>query len=132
HRVLEVLETREKPVVKAWLAANLDSGLLARVQEVTSDMWEGYTMAVREVMGSQVRIVIDRFHVMQQFHKRLNQARGQLQRMLPKETAEALRGSRWLWLSNDEHLSDEQRTQLAKLKHQFPSLAALADHRDRL
>ena len=144
HRVLEVLETRDKPVVKAWLAAGVASGLLARVEEVTSDMWEGYTMAVREVMGSRVRVVVDRFHVMQQFHKRLNQARGQLQRMLPEERAneraeeraneraEALKGSRWLWLTNDEHLTDEQRARLAKLKRQFPVLAALADHRDQL
>ena len=131
-RVLEVLETREKSVVKAWLAANLDSGLLAQVEEVTSDMWEGYTMAVREVFGSSVRIVIDRFHVMQQFHKKLNEARSQLQRTLPKEAAEALKGTRWLWLTNDEHLSDDQRAQLAKLKRQFPTLARLANHRDQL
>ena len=89
-------------------------------------------MAVREVMGSQVRIVIDRFHVMQQFHKRLNQARGQLQRTLPKVVAEALKGTRWLWLTNDQNVSDEQRAQLAKLKRQFPALAVLAAHRDQL
>ena len=131
-RVLEVLETREKSVVKAWLADNLASGLLAHVEEVTSDMWEGYTMAVREVFGNRVRIVIDRFHVMRQFQKKLNEERSQLRRMLPKEAAEALKGTRWLWLTNDEHLSDDQRAQLAKLKRQFPTLARLANHRDQL
>jgi len=131
-RVLEVLETREKSVVKAWLADNLASGVLAHVEEVTSDMWEGYTMAVREVFGNRVRIVIDRFHVMRQFQKKLNEERSQLRRMLPKEAAEALKGTRWLWLTNDEHLSDDQRAQRAKLKRQFPTLARLANHRDQL
>jgi transposase len=132
-RVLEVLETREKSVVKAWLADNLASGLLAHVEEVTSDMWEGYTMAAREVFGSRVRIVIDRFHVMRQFQKKLNEARCQLQRTLPTaEAVEALKGTRWLWLTNDERLSEDQRRQLAKLKRQFPPLAALVAHRDQL
>jgi transposase len=90
--VLDVLETREKSAVKSWLAAGMASGLLAQIEEVTSDMWEGYTMAVREVLGSRVRIVIDRFHVMRQFQDRLNDERRQLQRMLPKEAAEALKG----------------------------------------
>jgi len=131
-RVLETLETRDKSVVKAWLAANLTSGLLAHVEEVTSDMWEGYTMAVREVFGSRVRIVIDRFHVMRQFQKKLNEARCQLQRTLPTDAAEALKGTRWLWLTNEERLSQDQRAQLAKLKRQFPRLAALVEHRDQL
>ena len=41
-RVLDLLETREKAAVVAWLAAGRASGLLARVEEVTCDMWDAY------------------------------------------------------------------------------------------
>ena len=68
-RVLDVLESREKPVLARWLAAGKESRLLSSVQEVTSDMWDGYVEAAREVFGAGVRITIDRFHVMKNFQE---------------------------------------------------------------
>ena len=41
-RVLDVLESREKAVIIAWLKAGVSSGLLAHLEEVTTDMWDGY------------------------------------------------------------------------------------------
>ena len=49
HRVLEVLESRDKAKVKEYLEAGRASGLFAGVEEVTSDMWDGYVEAVKEV-----------------------------------------------------------------------------------
>jgi transposase len=131
-RVLDVLETRDKSAVVAWLAAGRDSGLLAHLEEVTIDMWDGYATATREALGSRVRIVVDRFHVMKHFQDRLEKARREIQHTLPKEAASALKGSRWLWITNAEHLSIEQRQHLDRLKAQFPALALLAEHRDQL
>ena len=59
-RVLDVLESREKTVIMAWLKAGVSSGLLAHLEEVTTDMWDGYVEAVKEVLGVRVRITIDR------------------------------------------------------------------------
>jgi len=59
-RVLDVLESREKTVVVQWLKAGVSSGLLAHLEEVTSDMWDGYVEAVKEVFEGRVRITIDR------------------------------------------------------------------------
>jgi transposase len=54
QRVLEVLETREKRRLKAWLEKSRASGLLAELEEVTTDMWDGFTMAARgELAGSR-------------------------------------------------------------------------------
>jgi len=66
-RVLEVLESREKAVVLAYLRRAKADGLLAAVAEVTTDMWAGYVEAAREAFGADVRITIDRFHVMKNF-----------------------------------------------------------------
>ena len=65
HRVLEVLESREKTKVKEYLSSARDNGLFAMLEEVTTDMWDGYVEAVKEVFLGKVRVTVDRFHVMQ-------------------------------------------------------------------
>jgi transposase len=127
-----VLETRDKPVLKAWLKDGVTSGLLAQLEEVTTDMWDGYTNAAREVLGSRIRIVIDRFHVMKSFHDCLGKARLEIQRSLPKEAATELKGSRWLWVTNSENLSSEDQKELERLQQKFPELARLSEHREQL
>ena len=130
-RVLDLLESREKADVIAWLASH-KAGLLASLQEVTCDMWDAYAEAAREVFGEAVRVTIDRFHVMKNFHDRFEEARRAIQRTLPKERAEQLKGSRWLWITNPENLSAAQRKELAMLQRKFPELAKLSRHRERL
>ncbi len=132
QRVLEVLENRSKETVRDYLRQNRDSGLLAQVIEVTTDMWNGYVEAVREALGERVRITIDRFHVMKNFQDHLTTARREIQRQLPKEEAKALKGTRWLWLTNVENLSVEERAELATLGTRFPLLRQLREQRDKL
>ncbi len=131
-RVLDVLETREKTAVVAWLKSARESGLLAGLEEVTTDMWDAYVEATQEVFGDGVRVTIDRFHVMKNFQDRLCQARRDIQRKLPKEQAKELKGSRWLWVTNQENLTPEQRVELEVLKRKFPELGRLAEHREAL
>lgn len=131
-RVLEVLESRDKTAVVAWLTAAKASGLLAELQEVTCDMWDAYVEATKEVFGDAVRVTIDRFHVMKNFQDGLTGARREIQRRLSPEQAKELKGSRWLWLTNVENLTSEQRQELEALKRRFPELGRLADHREAL
>jgi transposase len=131
-RVLDVLESREKQVIREYLARGRTSGLLAQVVEVTTDMWEGYVQAVREVLGEGVRITIDRFHVMKNFQDHLTAARREIQRPLPRDEAKALKGTRWLWLTNAENLTEQEQAQLVVLQEQFPLLGRLRQQRERL
>ena len=132
ERVLDVLENREKSTVLAYLRQAKQSGLLARVEEVTTDMWDAYVTAAREAFGAEVVITIDRFHVMKNFQECLTAARRELQRQLSEQQRQQLKGSRWLWLTNPENLTTEQRQQLAQLEKQFPQLAQLAEQREAL
>ena len=93
RRVLEVLESREKAAVVKFLQDSKDSGLLAQVTEVTSDMWDGYVAAAREVFGQSVTLTIDRFHVMKNLQEQLTAARREIQRDLPQEESRELKGS---------------------------------------
>ena len=130
-RVIDVLESRDKATVVAWLTAN-KPGLLSQLHEVTCDMWDGYAEAAREVFGTAVRVTVDRFHVMKNFQDRLTECRRQLQNQLPADQRKELKGTRWLWVTNPENLTPEQRAELEKHKRRFPELAALHDHRERL
>jgi transposase len=131
-RVLEVLKSREKQVVRQYLERGRADGTLAQVREVTTDMWDGYVQAAREALGERVRITIDRFHVMKNFQDHLTAARREIQRLLPKEDANALKGTRWLWLTNEENLTEEGRAVLAALQERFPLLKQLREQREKL
>jgi len=132
QRVLEVLENREKATVLAYLQQAKREGLLAHVEEVTTDMWDAYIAAAREAFGEQVAITIDRFHVMKNLQECLTAARRERQRQLPAAERAQLKGSRWLWLTNPENLTTEQRQELHTLKQRFPQLKQLADQREAL
>lgn len=132
RRVLEVLKDRDKATVLAYLKQARQDGLLAHVEEVTTDMWTGYVEAAREAFDNKVRITIDRFHVMKNFQERLDKARRAIQRTLPAEAAQGLKGLRWLWLTNPENLTADQRQELAELKEMFPELGKLHDLRESL
>ena len=131
-RVLDILESRDKDCVVQYLRQAKASGLLAGVQEVTCDMWDGYVNAAIEVFGVGVRVTIDRFHVMKNFQEQLTDARREIQRGLSKEEAKALKGSRWLWVKNWENLTEQERAELEGLKERFPLLKQLAEQREGL
>jgi transposase len=132
QRVLEVLENREKATVLAYLRKAQQEGLLASVEEVTTDMWDAYVEATREAFGEKVAITIDRFHVMKNFQECLVKARRELQRQLTDEERSQLKGSRWLWVTNPEKLTPDEQRHLRALKEQFPSLGQLAEQRETL
>jgi transposase len=132
QRVLDVLENRDQGSVIAYLAAGKASGLLAELEEVTTDMWDGYVTAVGAVFGETVRVTIDRFHVMKNFQEHLTNARRQIQRELAKDEAQALKGTRWLWVTNGENLDATQQAELAHLKERFPRLRQLVEYRETL
>ena len=132
HRVLDVLENREKATVLAYLQTKKQEGLLAQVEEVTTDMWDPYVSAAKEAFGETVTITIDRFHVMKNFQECLTKARRELQRQLPEEERKELKGSRWLILKNPENLTAEETQELTAMKKRFPLFAQLADQREAL
>ncbi len=107
ERVLDVLEGRDKDLIVKYLRDN-KNGLFAQLEEVTTDMWDGYVNAAKEVFGQSFRVTIDRFHVVKNFQEQLIHARREIQRELDKEQAKELKGTRWLWVTNPENLTEEQ------------------------
>jgi transposase len=50
---------------------------------------------------------------------------------LPQDEAKSLKGTRWLWLTNRENLTQEERDEVAVLREQYPLLRDLLDQRER-
>jgi len=132
RRVLDVLASREKAHVADYLRQKRQEGLLAEVVEVTCDMWDAYANAAKEVFGETCRVVIDRFHVMKNFQDQLTNARREIQRRLRPEDLKVLKGTRWLWLKNEENLTVQEQQELDGLKERFPELKQLAEQRENL
>jgi transposase len=73
-RVLGILENREKATVKNFLFS-IPKYLRDTVQNVCTDLYEGYTEAAREVFGDNVVITADRFHIAKLYRKAVDEAR---------------------------------------------------------
>jgi len=123
-RVIEVLKNRLKTTVSAYLSS-LPTSVKKSLRWVSIDMWEGYFQAVVEVLPKRVKVVIDRFHVMKHLNGALTKCRREIQRgMESKEEREQLKGLRWVLVTNECNLDDEQKAKLEELYRTCPELKA--------
>ena len=121
-RVVEVLENRLKSTVVGYLSG-LPESVRKSIRYVSIDMWEGYYQAVVEALPKRVKIVIDRFHVMKQLNHALTSCRRELQRsMESKEECDKLKGLRWVLVTNECNLDDEQKAMLKEMYEKCPQL----------
>lgn len=122
--LLGVLPNREKTTVIEFLRS-IPERLQRTIQTVCSDMYEGYTEAVREEL-SQARLVIDRFHVAEAYRDGLDKLRKEelhrLQKTLSEADYRALKGSLWALRKAPENLSPEERALLKRLFASSPAL----------
>jgi len=125
--ILGVLPDREKATVRTFLQS-IPPALAATIHTVCTDMYESYIQAVREVLRSRVRLVIDRFHVAQKYRNAADTVRKQelkrLKQELPKAEYQQLKGNLWAFRKNQSDLSPEEQAGLARLFTYSPELAA--------
>lgn len=97
----------------------------------TSDMWEGYVTALEEFIAAHEEVtaclVIDRFHVAQQYRDDFDDFRKvefkQLKKTLPPETYDQdCKGTLWLLRHNQVDLDDEGKARLQRLFVHAPQL----------
>jgi len=123
-RILGVLPNREKDTVLEFLRT-IPERLKRTIDTVCSDMYEGYTAAVREVLPD-ARLVIDRFHVAEAYRGGVDQLRKQelrrLKQTLSKEAYHQLNGAIWAVRKAREDLSAENRLVLRRLFGYSPDL----------
>ena len=113
-RLLAVAEERTEASLRSCLEG-LGEPVCRGVQFVCSDMWQPYLKVIAECLSQAVH-VLDRFHVMKQFGKALDEIRASEVKQLERDGYEPiLRKSRWCLLKRPENLTDKQTVKLSEL-----------------
>jgi len=123
--ILGVLSDRQKATVKAFLS-RMPQKLRKTIKAVCSDMYDGFIYAAKEVFGTKVKIVIDRFHVAKLYRKGLDTLRKQELRRLKTELSaedyKHLQGVMWALRKKEEERTDEEKDRLERLFGYSPQL----------
>jgi transposase len=114
RRLLAVAEKRTEASLRSCLEG-LGEPVCLGVKYVCSDMWRPYLKVIAERLDRAIH-VLDRFHVMQQFGKALDEIRAEEAKRLVRDGYEpVLKKSRWCFLKRPENLTDKQTVRLSEL-----------------
>lgn len=114
-RVLEVVEGRTEESALGLLETGLSETQREQVDGAALDMWPAYTKAVKASLP-EAAIVHDRFHISKHLNEAVDQVRRRENRQLIKQGDNRLKGSRYLWLVNQENLDERFQEAFAVLK----------------
>jgi transposase len=111
RRLLHVAEGR---TVKSFLRffKMLGDERCAAIRFVCSDMWQAYLKVIAKKLPAAVHI-LDRYHIVANLHKALDQVRaGEARRLKAQGYEPHLHRTRWCFLKRKENLTDKQRLRL--------------------
>lgn len=134
-KILAVLPDRKKETVKRFLN-QMPEPIKKTVGTVCCDMYDGYINAVKEVLGRQIKVVIDRFHVAKHYRSGVDTLRKQELKRLRKELNEndysKLKGAMWALRKKEDALTFQDKEVLTAVFDYSPSLKQAYDFQNRL
>lgn len=90
---------------------------LAAIQTISMDMWDPYIKSTRaHVPDADDKIAFDKFHVIKQLTDAVDLVRRKEHRALRSEGDLSLSKSKYLWLQNPDHMSEERWVSFAALR----------------
>lgn len=114
RRVLEVTEGRTRESAdQLWQA--LPREQREQVESVSVDMWQPYLQAAAE-HAPAADVVHDKFHLAKELNEAVDQVRRQEHKSLPAEGDQTIKGSRQLWLFNQENLDRTRQREFRQLQ----------------
>jgi transposase len=84
---------------------------VADIRHVCSDMWRPYLNVVRQLLGEAVH-VLDRFHIVANLNKALDQVRAAESKELSKKGFNSLKHTKYCFLKNPGNLTPKQKLKL--------------------
>jgi len=131
--VVDVLPDRQKATLIAWLKKPPTGIDLSQLEAVATDLWGHYREAVSATFGDKVKIVADRFHVMQNLHEAIHATRREAQQQADnEEERKRLKGLRYILVKKDEKLTASEQKRLDELEVTHPQLYQLTRLRQQL
>lgn len=118
-KIIDITRDRYKATVVSWLQHIRNND---KLEIVTMDMWDGYRQAVYEVFGDKVKVVIDRFHVIQELIVQMQKCRNNIYSHLPEGALRNHKNNLSLLKTNLEDLDDEMKRQLNRLFVAVPDI----------
>src|SRR5690606_20497450 len=91
-----------------------EQNLIGSIRFVCSDMWRAYLKVIPKNVPGSLHI-LDRFHIVANLKKALDQVRAEEARQLAREGWDVLKGSRWLLLRRRKRLNGKRRWKLRQL-----------------
>jgi transposase len=90
---------------------------LAVIKAIAMDMWDPYIAATKNfVPDAESKIVFDRFHVIRHITEALDKVRRQEHKELMKKGEEWLKGTKHLWLMNEEKIPDWRKGEFDEIR----------------
>lgn len=109
-RVVYVAETRCKEVISEFAADMKERGYdSGSIDLICCDMWDPYLNGIKHVLPN-ANVVFDRFHIMKQMNKAVDDVRREEQQQNPY-----LKKTRYLWLKNPDNLTIKQSLKMDEL-----------------
>ena len=133
--VLAVLKNRKKDTVKKFFLS-IPKHLAETVENVCSDMYDGFINPAKEVFGSKVNIIIDRFHVAKNYRSAMETLRKKEMKRLKAELSEEdykkLKNIMWILRKKHNELGDEEKETLNLLFKYSPLLKKAYNFQNKL
>jgi transposase len=114
-RVLDVEQERTEAAAKRLLEKGLSTAQREKVEAASVDMWPAFANAINAILPGAA-IVHDRFHVSQHLNKAVDLVRRDENRQLSKVGDARLKGTKYMWLANEENQHERFAETFAKLK----------------
>jgi transposase len=138
--VLAVLSDRKKKTVRQFLDT-IPKRLWPTMETACTDMWEGYTNALKEFAAAHpqvsIDIVVDRYHVAKNYRECVDKVRKRERRRLEKtlpetEYKEVVKDMMWIIRKNNRDLAADERKKLRRLFEYSPKLKLAYTFREEL
>lgn len=138
RKPIALLEKRNKEVIAEYLQS-LGCSILNQIEEVSIDLWKPYKTVVEKLIPN-AQVVADRFHVMRQINKELDDRRKkekrQAEKSINKTEKEAklagIKNSKYPLLKKKENLNETENEKLKDLEKVAPELIAAYQAKEKL
>jgi len=90
---------------------------LGGVKAIAMDMWDPYIAATRNyIPDAAKKIVFDHYHVTRQVTEAVDKVRKQEHKLMLAAGDERLKGTRYLWLANEENIPDWKKEEFDSIR----------------
>ena len=114
--VLHVADDRKREVLDEFYQ-ELGRDAVERIEAVSMDMWAPYIRSTQDhVPDADRKIVFDKFHIAQHLGAAVDKIRRQENRALVAVGDERLKGTKYLWLTNPERITEVRWRQFGSLR----------------